>query len=129
MRPALVWGCTRYPSRSSATISERTVADETCTPGACGDVRGAHRLGRPDVLAHDGLQDGGAASVEVGVAASGGVGLVWFGVEGHGGCLALDSTECQRHRPRRPRPGAAPWPAGIDSVAVSLSRRPAAGPR
>src|ERR1700722_12069746 len=34
MRPALVWGCTRYPSRSRATISERTVAEETCTPGA-----------------------------------------------------------------------------------------------
>src|SRR5579863_7990341 len=34
MRPALVWGCTRYPSRSSATISDRTVAEETWTPGA-----------------------------------------------------------------------------------------------
>ena len=34
MRPALVWGWTRYPSRSRATISERTVAEETCTPGA-----------------------------------------------------------------------------------------------
>src|ERR1700722_13202849 len=34
MRPALVWGCTRYPSRSRATISDRTVAEETCTPGA-----------------------------------------------------------------------------------------------
>src|SRR5580704_14276399 len=34
MRPALVWGCTRYPSRSNATISDRTVAEETCTPGA-----------------------------------------------------------------------------------------------
>src|ERR1700685_3406651 len=33
MRPALVWGWTRYPSRSSATISERTVAEDTCTPG------------------------------------------------------------------------------------------------
>src|ERR1700689_5567104 len=34
MRPALVWGWTRYPSRSRATISERTVAEETCDPGA-----------------------------------------------------------------------------------------------
>src|ERR1700684_3894635 len=34
MRPALVWGWTRYPSRSRATISERTVAEETCTLGA-----------------------------------------------------------------------------------------------
>ena len=33
MRPALVWGCARYPSRSSAAISLRTVAEETSTPG------------------------------------------------------------------------------------------------
>src|SRR5579884_1982014 len=33
MRPALVWGWMRYPSRSRAAISLRTVAEETSTPG------------------------------------------------------------------------------------------------
>src|SRR5579863_405228 len=33
MRPALVCGCTRNPSRSRAAISLRTVAEETSTPG------------------------------------------------------------------------------------------------
>ncbi len=42
--------------------------------GRGGHVRRAHRLGRPDVLAHDGLQNGGPAGVEVGVAGGGGRG-------------------------------------------------------
>src|ERR1700676_34216 len=34
MRPALVWGWARNPSRSRAAMSERTVAEDTLTPGA-----------------------------------------------------------------------------------------------
>jgi hypothetical protein len=34
MRPALVCGWVRNPSRSSAAMSERTVAEDTLTPGA-----------------------------------------------------------------------------------------------
>src|ERR1700729_3151113 len=43
MRPALVWGWARYPSRSSVAMSERTVAEDTLTPGAsttCWDPTG-----------------------------------------------------------------------------------------
>src|SRR5581483_9575221 len=97
MRPALVWGWTRDRSRSRATISERTVAEETCTPGAvatCEEPTGsavpmysvttaskmaARRALRPSL---DLDSRGGAGSAE-GVMAG----------------LALHSTECQPTRP------------------------------
>ena len=43
IRPALVWGWARKPSRSSEAMSERTVADDTLTPAAsttCWDPTG-----------------------------------------------------------------------------------------
>ena len=64
MRPALVCGCTRYPSRSRATISDRTVAEETCTPGAVGHVGGADGLRAADVLGHHRLENGRLALVQ-----------------------------------------------------------------
>ncbi len=52
-------------------------------PGGGGDVRRADRLGSPDVLAHDRLQDGGTARVELVLGSGRGVRLGGLGVTGH----------------------------------------------
>ena len=108
MRPALVWGWTRYPSRSSATISERTVAEDTCTPGALAtweeptgsavpmySVTTASRMAARRAFR-------ARSSPATSVSGAGSVGGVM-------GCLALKSTECQgdsRGRPGGGRQGA-----------------------
>src|ERR1700677_3066916 len=112
MRPALVWGWTRYPSRSSATISERTVAEDTWTPGelatweeptgSAGPMYSVTTASR--MAARRALRARASSATSVsGVESVGGV----------MGCLALKSTECQgrssgRHRVCRHRGGHQP---------------------
>src|SRR5271167_3397939 len=110
MRPALVWGCSRYPSRSRAAMSERTVADETLTPGAsttCWDPTGwaeamysvTTALRMAALRVSRSASPGGALSVlrssTVGMGAHQGEevrGRAPF--PGAPSCLALHSTEC-----------------------------------
>src|SRR5271163_1866446 len=94
MRPALVWGCTRYPSRSSATISERTVAEDTCTPGelaTCEEPTGSavpmySVTTASRMAARRAFRARSSSATSVGKDES---------VDGVMGGLALKSTECQ----------------------------------
>src|SRR5580700_1314000 len=93
MRPALVWGCTRYPSRSRATISERTVAEETSTPGALATWEEPTGSADPMYSVTTASRMEAWRWFSSRASPSGASGATWsaMGVMG----LALKSTECQ----------------------------------
>jgi len=94
MRPALVWGWTRNPSRSSATISERTVAEDTCTPGEFATWEEPTGSAVPMYS----VTTASKMAARLALRARSSPATSANGTESEGGvmgCLALKSTECQ----------------------------------
>jgi len=100
MRPALVWGWTRYPSCSSAAISERTVADDTETPAALATWPEPTGWAVPMYSVTTASKDGGLPLVELLVGlVVGGFAVVCGAGHSSSRGLALDSTSASPSPP------------------------------